>query len=135
METRVLHRIVRYCAALVLSMAMLAAEDTLAAGTYKGQWTGGSASGEIHITFHANADGGLTPEVGFTLGDQSVTCKVLSFKVDGAKFKLVYQFDAQGTMLQSATEATVKGKTIEGTYKTTAGDQDVDSGTWTATAP
>jgi hypothetical protein len=48
---------------------------------------------------------------------------------------MVYEFDAQGTMLQSAIEAGVKGKTIEGTYKTTAGDQAVDSGTWKATAP
>jgi hypothetical protein len=61
--------------------------------------------------------------------------QVISYKAEGVKFKLVYEFDAQGTLLQSATEATVKGKTIEGAYKTTAGDQAVDSGTWTATAP
>ena len=60
---------------------------------------------------------------------------MLSFKADGAKFKLVYEFDAQGTLLQSATDAAVKGKTIEGAYKTTAGDQLVDGGTWKATAP
>jgi hypothetical protein len=38
-------------------------------------------------------------------------------------------------MLQSAVEGTVKGKTLEGTYKTTAGDQAVDNGTWKAVAP
>jgi hypothetical protein len=59
---------------------------------------------------------------------------VLSFKADGAKFKIVYEFDAEGNALQSAVEGTVKGKSLEGTYKTTAGDQDVDSGTWKATA-
>ncbi len=125
----------RILATFLLLAATLGAQDAIPAGTYKGQWTGGSASGDIHITFRADGNGGVTPEVGFTLADQEVTCKVLSFKADGPKFKLVYQFDAQGTMLQSATEATVKGKTIEGTYKTTAGDQAVDQGTWKATAP
>lgn len=131
MGTSNFNRMIVFGAATLL----LAGQDTLGAGTYKGEWHGATAAGEIHITFRANATGGLTPEVGFTLSDQEVTCKVLSFKSDGAKIKLVYEFDAQGTMLQSAAEATVKGKTLEGTYKTTAGDQDVDSGTWKATAP
>ena len=123
-----------YFALMVLLAGMLAGQDGVAKGTYKGQWTGATASGDIHITFRDGGDGKLTPEVGFTLGGQDVTSKVLSFKVDGAKFTIVYEFDAQGNMLQSATEATLKGKTMEGTYKTTAGDQAVDSGTWKATA-
>lgn len=114
---------------------MLAGQDKLVAGTYKGQWAGASASGDIRVTFRAGSGGALTPEVGFTLGGQDVTCKMISFKADGAKFTMVYEFDAQGTMLQSAAEATVKGNTLEGTYKTTAGDQAVDSGTWKASAP
>ena len=117
---------------VMLLAAALAAQEPIAAGTYKGKWNGASGGGDIHITFR---DGAPAPEIGFTLGGQEVTCKVISYKVEGVKFKLVYEFDAQGTLLQSATEATVKGKTIEGAYKTTAGDQAVDSGTWTATAP
>jgi hypothetical protein len=116
-------------------MGGLVAQDSVAAGTYKGQWTGASASGDIHVTFRDAGDGKLTPEVGFTLGGENVVCKVLSFKIDGAKFTMLYEFDAQGTLLQSAVESTVTGKTIAGTYKTTAGDQAVDSGTWKATAP
>jgi hypothetical protein len=134
METRTIRR----CAILLILAGILAAQDTvaLATGTYKGQWTGATASGDIHMTFRAGSDGKvMPPEVGFTLGGQDVACKVISFKTDGAKFTLVYEFDAQGTMLQSATEAVLKGKTIEGTYKTTAGDQAIDSGTWKATAP
>jgi hypothetical protein len=117
--------------ATLLLAGMLAGQDSIPAGTYKGQWTGATASGDIHMTF----DGKMTPKVGFTLGGQDIACKVLSFKADGAKFTMVYEFDAQGNMLQSAIEATVKGKTIEGTYKTSAGEQAVDSGTWKATAP
>lgn len=118
-------------ASVMLFATVLAAQDTITPGTYKGQWTGASGGGDIHITFRGGA---TTPEIGFTLGGQEITCKVLSFKAEGAKFKMVYEFDAQGTLLQSATEATLKGKTIEGAYKTTAGDQAVDSGTWSATA-
>jgi hypothetical protein len=129
MENRFFQRMVL----LTATAALLAAQDTVVQGTYKGQWTGGSANGDIHITFRDAGDGKLTPEVGFTLGGENVTCKVLSFKVDGAKFQVVYEFDAQGNLLQSAVEATVKGKSMEGTYKTTAGDQAVDSGTFKAT--
>jgi hypothetical protein len=134
METRIIHRISAFCAGMLLLAGMVAGQDGLAAGTYKGQWSGASGGGDIHITFRANSEGKMTAEAGFTLGGQDVACKTLSFKPDGSKFTLVYEFDAQGTMLQSAIEATVKGKTIEGTYKTTAGDQAVDNGTWKATA-
>jgi hypothetical protein len=135
MELRIFHRVTGCCASILLLAGLLAGQDGLVAGTYKGQWAGATASGDIHVTFRANDGGKLTPEVGFTLGGQDVSCKILSFKVDGAKLSLIYEFDAQGNMLQSATEATVKGKTIEGTYKTTAGDQAIDSGTWKVTAP
>jgi hypothetical protein len=134
METRTFYRIIGYGGLLLLWAGMLAGQDTIVQGTYKGQWTGAGGSGDIHITFRDAGDGKLTPEVGFTLGGEDVVCKVVSFKPDGASFTMVYEFDAQGNPLRSAIEATVKGKTIEGTYKTTAGDQAVDSGTWKATA-
>jgi hypothetical protein len=118
---------------LLLGATLAVAQDTIVQGTYKGQWAGAGGSGDIHITFRDAGDGKLTPEVGFTLGGQDVTCKVLSFKADGSKFSMVYEFDAQGNMLQSAVDGTVKGKSIEGTYKTTAGDQAVDNGTWKVT--
>jgi len=120
---------------MLLLAAILAGQDALVQGTYKGQWMGTTASGEIHITFRDGGDGKLTPEVGFTLGGENVTCKLISFKRDGPNFTIIYEFDAQGAILQSALEATVTGKTIEGTYKTTAGDQAVDNGTWKATTP
>lgn len=130
-----LHRLMVFCGAVGLLAGSLAAEDALAAGTYKGQWSGTGAGGDIQLTFRAKSDGGLTPEVGFTLGGQDVKCKVISFKADGAKFTMVYEFDAEGNPLQSAIVGTAKGKTIEGTYKTTAGDQAVDTGTFTVKAP
>src|SRR5277367_6589734 len=97
-------RIIGYGALMLLSAGVLAGQDSLVAGTYKGQWAGAGASGDIHVTFRAGGEGKLTPEVGFTLSGQDVTCKMLAFKTDGAKFTMVYEFDAQGTMLQSAAE-------------------------------
>src|SRR5277367_3997262 len=98
----------RIIAMILLVAGMVAGQDALVAGTYKGQWTGTGASGDIHVMFRDGGDGKLKPEVGFTLGGQDVTCKILSFKVDGSKFTMVYEFDAQGNVLQSALEATVK---------------------------
>lgn len=120
-------------AAFLLGVGILSAQDKVVAGTYKGQWSGSGGGGDIHVTFRDGGDGKLTPEVGFTLGGEDVTCKLLSFKNEGSKIWIVYEFDAQGTLLQSATEARVTGKIIEGTYKTTAGDQAVDGGTWKVT--
>src|ERR1700722_12592840 len=135
METRIFYRIIGYGSLLLLCAGMLAGQDVLVQGTYKGQWSGAGGSGDIHMTFRDAGDGKLTPEVGFTLSGEDVVCKVLSFKADAAGFSIVYEFDAQGTPLQSAIEGKVNGKTIEGVYKTTAaGDQAVDSGTWKATA-
>jgi hypothetical protein len=130
-----LHKILGYCAVMTLAAGSLSAADMLAAGIYKGQWSGAGGSGDIQLTLRAKSDGGVTPEVGFTLGGQDVKCKIISFKADGAKFTLVYEFDAEGNPLQSAIEGTAKGKTIEGTYKTTAGDQAVDAGTFKVAAP
>src|SRR5580658_2476264 len=130
MKTRLLGSLAVLSAAILLR-----GQDAIGAGTYKGEWHGASGGGESHLTFRADGNGGLKTEAGFTLDSQEVACKVLSFKPDGAKFKMVYEFDLEGNTMHSAIEGTVKGKTIEGTYKTTAADQDVDSGTWKASAP
>jgi hypothetical protein len=127
--------LIGYAAAMLLMAGLIAGQDKVIQATYKGQWSGASGGGDIHITFRDAGDGKLTPEVGFTLGGEDVVCKVRSFKTDADKFTMVYEFDAQGNLLQSAIEGTVKGKTIEGSYKTTAGDQAVDSGTWKVTTP
>lgn len=130
-----LFMLLRVIACALLLAALALGEDSIVTGTYKGEWSGTSANGEIHVTFKAGADGKLAPEVGFTLGGQDVVCTMISYKIDGAKVTMVYSFDAQGTTLKSAADGTVKGKAIEGTYQTTAGDQAIDNGTWKATIP
>jgi hypothetical protein len=70
------------------------------------------------------------------MGGDEVHTKIVSVKVDGNKLNLVYQYDLQGTQLQSAIVGELKDKKIEGTYKATtvADGSDVDEGTWSATA-
>ncbi len=121
---------------IVLALTVFLAAADLA-GTYKGTWTGGQASGEITLTFRA-ADGGGTPtaDVSFAMGGQDVKCTVTSVKVDGSKVEVVYQFDLGDTKLQSTATGELKGNTLEGTYKTkaVADGSAVDEGTWKASA-
>lgn len=109
----------------------LAAQDKLGAGTYKGTWAGASSGGDFHLTIKPGA---ASAEVGFTIEGQEVPCKVISFKADGAKLEMRYEFDLQGNKLQSAIKGNLKGKALEGTYQTTAGDSPVDEGSWKTTA-
>jgi hypothetical protein len=117
--------------AIAIAIGVLSAQSTIPAGTYKGTWTGAQAGGDIHLTLR---DG--KAEVGFTLEGQEIPGKVLSLKIDGPSITLVYEFDLQGNKLQSSTEGTLKGTTLEGTYKTTAVGEDapLDQGTWKTVA-
>lgn len=117
---------------IVFMAAALSAQDKLGPGTYKGGWNG-AAAGDFHLTI---LPGGKSAEIGFTIEGQEVPCKVKSLKIDGGTIEMVYEFDLQGNALQSAIKGTLKGKTLEGTYKTTApgSDSAVDEGTWKTTA-
>ncbi len=118
---------------LVASVALLAAS---LAGTYKGTYTGAAGSGEISVTL-TQADGGeWKSEVSFTIGTENVKSKVTSLKVDGSKFKVVYEFDLQGTILESTVTGELKDGTLAGDYhtKAAADGSAVDEGTWKAKA-
>lgn len=90
------------------------------AGTYKGTWSGGAASGEIRMKLDSAGNGTWNADVVFTLGTDEVKTKVTSVKVDGAKVEVVYQFDLQGNTLESTATGQVTDKTLEGAYKTKA---------------
>ena len=115
--------------AFAAAISVSSAQSTIPAGVYKGTWTGAQAGGDIHLTLH---DG--KAEIGFTLEGQEVPGKVISLKIDGNSLTMIYEFDLQGNKLQSSTQGTLKRKTLEGTYKTTAMDTPVDEGTWKTTA-
>ncbi len=124
----------RAAAILLLALGVLNAQDKVAPGTYKGTWAGASAGGDFHMTLKADGKNGLAADIGFTMDGQEVPCKITSVKVDGPSITILYSFDLQGNQMQSMTHGTLKGKSLEGTYKTTAGDTPVDEGTWKTTA-
>ena len=110
------------------------AQDKIDGGTYKGTYAGGAGGGDFHLTLTADGKGGFSAEVGFTIMGEEVPGKITSLKIDGAKIEMVYDFDLQGTKLQSAASGTLSGKTLGGTYKTSAEGAAVDEGTWKTTA-
>ena len=124
--------------AIVLSMALTATSllaEPIAAGTYKGKYEGSAgASGDFQVKLARNRQSGdWLGDVSFTLSGQDVECKVTSVQVNGAKLKMVYSFDLQGTALESMIEGELSGGKLGGKYRTqVAGDGSaVDEGTWT----
>jgi hypothetical protein len=114
---------------LLLSQAALAAD-----GPFVGKWTStnNAAGGEIRISFEPQAT------LVFTFEGQEVTTKVtearISAAADGAKqFTMVYRFTLGDTELTSQAKGVLKGDRIQGSYRTTANESDVDEGTFNGT--
>jgi hypothetical protein len=104
-------------------------------GTYKGNFSGAAgASGDFTISLSQSAGGEWKAEVTFNLGED-VKTKVTSVEVDGAKIKVVFQFDLQGTALESTATAELKENSLEGVYhtKALADGSAIDEGTWKVT--
>ena len=114
--------------AILLCTAMLAFSQSIA-GSFRGSWAGANGGGD----FHLNVKNASSAEVGFTIEGQEVPGKILSLKIDGSSIDVVYEFNLQGIKMQSAAKGTLKGKSLEGTYKTTAEGSPVDEGTWKTT--
>ena len=107
------------------------------AGTYKGSYSGSAgASGDILVTLKQAENGDWQSEVTFSLNGADVKTKVTSLKVDGAKVKIVYEFDLDGNGLESTITGELKDGVLAGEYHTraTADGSDVDEGTWKGTA-
>lgn len=119
---------------LVAAVAVMA--EPLAVGTYKGKYEGSSgASGDFRVGL-SKAGGEWRGEVTFTLSGQEVKCKVTTIQVNGAKLKMVYSFDLQGTVLESQIDGELNSGTLAGKYRTqVSGDgSTVDEGTFSTTA-
>jgi hypothetical protein len=106
------------------------------AGTYKGTYSGSSgASGDFVVSLTQAESGDWKSEVTFTLGGQDVKTKITSLKVDGSKVTIVYEFDLQGTALESTITGELNAGGLGGDYhtKVVADGSAVDEGTWKAT--
>jgi hypothetical protein len=106
------------------------------AGTYKGTYSGSAgASGDFVVSLTQAENGEWKSEVTFTLGGQDVKTKITSLKVDGTKVTIVYEFDLQGTALESTITGELNAGALAGAYhtKVVADGSAVDEGTWKAT--
>jgi hypothetical protein len=116
----------------MIAVGILSGADL--AGTYKGSYSGSAgASGEFRIVL-SQSGGTWKADVNFNLGED-VKAKVTSVEVDGAKIKVVYQFEFQGATLESTATAELKGDKFDGAYQTksVADGSSVDEGNWNAT--
>src|SRR5438477_6626336 len=123
-------------AAILFLVAAAALFADGVSGTYKGSYSGSAgASGDFVVSFNKADNGDWKSEVTFTLGGETVKTKITSLQVDGAKVKIVYQFDLQGTALESTVTGELNGATLEGAYhtKVVTDASAVDDGTWKAT--
>ena len=100
------------------------------AGTYKGKWTGGSASGDFEIRL-AQATDGWSATVQFTLGENAIPTTVRMLKVTNSTIDITYDFDLGGNKLQSHLVGEVKQGSLTGKYQTKslADNSSVDEGT------
>jgi hypothetical protein len=106
------------------------------AGNYKGTYSGSAgASGDFVISLTQSGNEWKS-EVTFTLGGADVKTKITSIAVDGSKVKIIYEFDLQGTALESTVTGELNGATLAGDYhtKVVADGSAVDEGTWKTTA-
>jgi hypothetical protein len=115
---------------------LLAAADPVTPGKYTGKWQGDSGAGGEFVLTLSGGGGGWKAEVSFTMGDQSVPCKVSALSVDGAKVHVVYTFDLLGAKLESTIDGERAGAKLSGKYRTrnVDGGAAVDQGTWEASA-
>jgi hypothetical protein len=119
----------RRLAACLIAMFFAAAGQSSPAGTYKGKWSGNSASGDFSLVLEQNGDQ-WKATVRFTLGETEVPATVRMLRVEGSKVETKYDFDLGGNKLQSHLEGEVKDGVFHGRYKTKAlaDDSGVDEG-------
>ena len=117
----------------LLTSAVVASSAGLA-GKYSGTYSG-SASGDIHLALSQDDSAAWKADVTFTISNNDVKTKVTSIKVDGTKLMIVYEFDLQGTALESTITGELDGEALKGQYhtKAVADGSAVDEGDWKAT--
>lgn len=115
-----------------LVLLTLGADKDLA-GTYDGDWSGASGSGKLHLELQRAGDEWKCV-ASFTFGGQEFKTKTKSVKVDGAKVEIRYEFEIQGTMLESTLNGELSRATLEGKYRTVnvSDGSPADEGAWKA---
>ena len=118
---------------LLLAISSFAADRDLAGG-YSGEWksTATAYSGALRFVLE-NQGGTWKGTASFTLDGAEVPCTIRTVKIQDGKIELVYEFEAQGTVLRSTQTGEWKDMEFRGSYSTaTADGQGIDQGTWSA---
>ena len=117
----------------LLAASSLAADRDLAGG-YSGEWKSTASGNGGTVRFVLENEGGAWKgTAAFTLDGTEVPCTMRTVKVQDGKIELVYEFDAQGTLLRSTQKGEWKDVEFRGSYSTaTADGQSIDQGTWSA---
>lgn len=112
------------------TMFAAGAGDAIRAGEYQGEWTGAYGSGNLSLTL-AHAKDGYRADMTLTVDPEDMDCEVESLKVDGAHIEIVIEYGNRSQSEMTLT-GTLKGKTIEGRFKTTQPGMEAvdDEGTW-----
>lgn len=128
-----LHMTRRMAAGLLLTGPVAFGQEGLA-GTYKGKWTGMSASGDFMIRLEK--DGAKwKATVKFSIGDNEVPTNVSLLEVNGSAMNMKYEFDLGGNQLQSHLQGDFQDGMLNGKYKTRAvadASSVIDEGTCSA---
>ena len=125
--------ITRLLAFVLLAAAILTA--ALVPGVYKGRFQGETGGGDIKVELRGEGEA-MKAEVSFTYEGREIKCNVVRLKTEGDTLDITYQFELFGLSMESAVQGELKGKELQGTYRTKSmanGDR-VDSGRWQATA-
>jgi hypothetical protein len=107
--------------------------ETSLAGQYAGKWmsTEGTAGG-LRIKLRQDSESKWVGEATFTYEGAQIPGKVKTIKADGAKVRMVFDWEIQGTAGQSTISGELVGDTLEGTYETN-GAAGASKGTWNVT--
>ena len=99
----------------VLGLCLTAADLS---GSYKGTWSGMSGSGDVTVRVSSSSNDKSQTEISFTIEGTVVKGKVIALKIDGQHIEITYNFEFDGTQMQSVLTGTVSNGVIEGAYKT-----------------
>jgi len=121
---------------ICLCLAAAMAADGDRAGRYAGEWKSEASGngGAIHFTLSGGSGSAWKCDLMFTLDGADVKTTMRDVKVQDTKVDFTYDFDVQGTIVQSHVTGEWNGTAFRGKYQSGLpdGSQTVDAGTWSA---
>jgi len=109
-----------------------AANDTLVAGTYSGDWSNSDGiTGTVRLTLTKPDNSPWQASVTFNYNGNDVATTLESIKVNGPQIWLTYDYDMQGHAGTVVMTGKLAGNILQGSFEIAKGD--ASPGTWQAT--